>query len=141
VYSIGYHTVEYSIMYHDLPRDARFWSFLLAVDLDLAETACKKACSCGGRLHCANYPRKPRGTHVQLPEQERLRLSFCCDRDGCRKRLTPPSVRFLGQKVYLSAIIILISYAARTNATPGPRALQSLPRRPTDHRSLAGLLA
>ena len=25
-------------MYHDLPRTARFWSFLLAVDQDLAET-------------------------------------------------------------------------------------------------------
>jgi hypothetical protein len=135
VYSIGYHTVEYSIMYHDLPRDARFWSFLLAVDLDLAETARKKACSCGGRLHCANYPRKPRGTHVQLPEQERLRLSFCCDRDGCRKRVTPPSVRFLGQKVYLSAIIILIS-AMRQG--PTPRRVRELSNRfRADRRTIA----
>jgi hypothetical protein len=118
-----------------LPRDARFWSFLLAVDLDLAETACKKACSCGGRLHCANYPRKPRGTHVQLPEQERLRLSFCCDRDGCRKRLTPPSVRFLGQKVYLSAIIILIS-AMRQG--PTPRRVRELSNRfRADRRTIA----
>ena len=28
------------------------------------------------------------------------RASFCCD-EGCRKRLTPASVRFLGRKVYL----------------------------------------
>ena len=73
-------------MYHDLPPTARLWSFLLAVDQDLAEETRKKACSCGGRLHSANYLRKPRGTPVQLPEQERLRFSFCCDRDGCRKR-------------------------------------------------------
>jgi len=86
-------------MYHDLPQSARFWSFLLAVDQDLAEETRKKACACGGRLHSANYPRKPRGTPVQLPEHECLRLSFCCDRDGCRKRVTPPSVRFLGPKV------------------------------------------
>ena len=104
-------------MYHALPRVARFWSFLLAVDQDLAEAARKKACSCGGRLHCANYLRKPRGTSAQLPEPQRLRLSFCCDRDGCRKRATPPSVRFLGRKVYLAAIVILIS-AMRQGPTP-----------------------
>ncbi len=39
-------------MYHDLPRTARFWSFLLAIDQDFAEEARKKACPCGGRLHC-----------------------------------------------------------------------------------------
>ena len=48
-------------MYHDLPRTASFWSFLLAVDEDLAEETRKQGCPCGGRLHCANYPRKPRG--------------------------------------------------------------------------------
>ncbi len=104
-------------MYHDLPRTARFWSFLFAVDKDLAEKVRANPCSCGGHLHCANYPRKPRGTPLQLPKQECLRLSFCCDRDGCRKRLTPPSVRFLGPKVYLGAIVILIS-AMRQGLTP-----------------------
>ncbi len=58
-------------MYHALPRTARFWSFLLAVDQDLAEETRKKACLCGGRLHSANYLRKPRGTPVQLPEREK----------------------------------------------------------------------
>jgi hypothetical protein len=104
-------------MYHDLPRTARFWLFLFAIDRDLAETARDEGCSCGGRLHCANYLRKPRGTPVQLPEPQCLRLSFCCDRDGCRKRVTPPSVRFLGRKVYLGAIIIVIS-AMRQGPTP-----------------------
>ena len=110
-------------MYHDLPRSARFWLFLLAVDQDLAEEARKKACPCGGRLHAAHYVRKPRGTAVQLSEQERLRFSFCCDRDGCRKRFTPPSVRFLGRKVYLGAIVILIS-AMRQG--PSPRRVREL---------------
>jgi len=59
-------------MYHELPRTARFWSFLLAVDHELAEKTRKSACPCGGRLHAANYPRKPRGTPVQLPEEECL---------------------------------------------------------------------
>ena len=122
-------------MYHDLPQAARFWSFLLAVDQDLAEETRKKACPCGGRLHSANYPRKPRGTPTQLPEQECLRLSFCCDRDGCRKRTTPPSVRFLGPKVYLGAIVILIS-AMRQG--PTPRRVRELSARfGVDHRTIA----
>jgi len=104
-------------MYHDLPASASFWSFLLTVDEDLAEDTRKKGCPCGGRLHSANYLRKPRGTAAQLPEPQRRRLSFCCDRDGCRKRLTPRSVRFLGRKVYLGAIVILIS-AMRQGPTP-----------------------
>jgi len=122
-------------MYHDLPRTARFWSFLLAVDQDLAEEIRKKACPCGGRLHSANYPRKPRGTLDQLSEQECLRLSFCCDRDGCRKRTTPPSVRFLGPKVYLGAIVILIG-AMRQG--PSPRRVRELSTRfGADRRTIA----
>ena len=113
-------------MYHDLPGTARFRSFLLAVDQDLAVETRKKACPCGGRLHSANYLRKPRGTPGQLPEQECLRLSFCCDRDGCRKRVTPPSVRFLGRKVYFGAIVILIS-AMRQG--PSPRRVRELSAR------------
>jgi hypothetical protein len=104
-------------MYHELLRDASFWLFLFSVDQDLAKNVRQKACSCGGRLHCANYPRKPRGGPDDLPEQYRCRLSFCCDRDGCRKRVTPPSVRFLGPKVYLGAVVILVS-AMRQGPTP-----------------------
>jgi hypothetical protein len=122
-------------MYHDLPRVARLWSVLFAIDEDFAEEARKKACPCGGRLHCANYLRKPRGTPVQLLERHCLRLSFCCDRDGCRKRVTPPSVRFLGPKVYLGAIVILIS-AMRHG--PTPRRVRELSARfGADRRTIA----
>ena len=55
-------------MYHDLPASASLWLFLLAVDEDLAAEVRKKGCSCGGRLHSANYLRKPRGTPAQLSE-------------------------------------------------------------------------
>ncbi len=113
-------------MYHDLPRSASFWSFLLTVDEDLAEETRKQGCPCGGRLHSANYQRKPRGTPSQLPEPQRLRLSFCCDRDGCRKRTTPHSVRFLGRKVYLAAIVVLVS-AMRQG--PNPRRARELSKR------------
>ena len=104
-------------MYHDLLRDASFWSFLADVDRDLAESARQQACPCGGRLHRANYPRKPRGGPSDLPAAYLSRLSFCCGRDGCRKRVTPPSVRFLGRRVYLGAVVILVA-AMRQGPTP-----------------------
>ena len=78
-------------MYHQLLCDASFWLFLFSVDQDLAKITREKACPCGGRLHRANYPRNPRGGPDDLAESYRYRLSFCCDRDGCRKRITPPS--------------------------------------------------
>jgi hypothetical protein len=37
------------------------------------------------------------------------RFSFCCAADGCRKRTTPPSLRFLGRRVYLATVVTLIS--------------------------------
>jgi hypothetical protein len=96
-------------MYHELLFDATFWTFLFAVDQDLAEASRAAECpACGCRLHRANYLRKPRGPK-KLPKEQRYRLSFCCGRDGCRKRVTPPSVRFLGRKVYLGAVVILVS--------------------------------
>src|ERR1700735_3076357 len=110
-------------MYHEFLSSASFWLYLRAVDEDLAAETRNKGCPCGGRLHCANYPRKPKGTPAQLPEPQLIRLSFCWDRDGCRKRATPPSVRFLGRKVYLSAIVILIS-AMRQG--PSPRRVREL---------------
>ena len=37
------------------------------------------------------------------------RHSFCCAEEGCRKRHTPLSLRFLGRKVYLGTVVILLS--------------------------------
>jgi hypothetical protein len=66
-------------------------------------------CFCGGVLHSARYPRKPRGLRSALDETYETRLSFCCAVDGCRRRNTPPSVRFLGRKVYLGTIVVLLT--------------------------------
>lgn len=104
-------------MYHDLFLDASFWDFLFDVDQDLAATTKQEGCSCGGQLHRANYPRKPRGGGKNLPMSCGYRLSFCCDRDGCRKRTTPPSVRFLGRKIYLGAVVVLVA-AMRQGSSP-----------------------
>lgn len=103
-------------MYHELLRDSSFWAFLWRVDRDLAETCRQGKCACGGRLHVSDFSRKPRGAQG-LPDAYRWRLSFCCDRDGCRKRKTPPSARFLGRKVFLGVVVILVT-AMRQGATP-----------------------
>jgi hypothetical protein len=112
-------------MYHELPAGASLWPFLLAIDRELAQTAQRQGCSCGGRLHRADFPRKPRGQPDPLPDAYRRRFSFCCDREGCRKRTTPPSVRFLGRKVYLASVVVLVS-AMRQG--PSPRRVRELSR-------------
>ena len=104
-------------MYHELPRGTSFWLFLFSIDKELADSAREKGCPCGGHLHSAKYPRKPAGSSDNLPKEYRQRFSFCCERDGCRKRVTPPSVLFLGRKVYLAAIVVLVS-AMRQGPTP-----------------------
>ena len=82
------------------------------VDADLSEKVRQGGClHCSGKLHSARYRRKPRGRPKQDRErqEEIWRDSFCCDQDGCRKRHTPPSVRFLGRKVYWGFIVVLVS--------------------------------
>jgi hypothetical protein len=105
-------------MDHRLLQQASFWFFLLRIDEELAESARQTGCACGGRLHRANYRRKPRGGPTpDLAREYALRLSFCCHREGCRKRVTPPSVRFLGRRVYLGAVVVLVA-AMRQGASP-----------------------
>jgi hypothetical protein len=83
------------------------------IDADLAAKARAAGCPvCGGRLDVANYPRKPRGADV-LGDDYDMRASFCCAVDGCRRRRTPVSVRFLGRKVYLGAVVVLASALVR----------------------------
>jgi hypothetical protein len=71
----------------------------------------------GGALHRSDYRRKPRGGGI-APEGEGsvTRFSLCCDQEGCRKRATPPSLRFLGRRVYLGAVVVVASMFARVIA-------------------------
>jgi hypothetical protein len=97
-------------LYRALLADARFHELLLAFDRDLAAVARATGCArCGGVLHSARFRRKPRGGPVGLGEAHDQRLSFCCAVDLCRKRTTPPSFRFLGRKVYVGAVVVLVS--------------------------------
>jgi hypothetical protein len=94
---------------HAFLTDANFYRLLFPIDESLAEEVRARGCDCGGRLHSARYPRKPRGIRSALDASYASRLSFCCAQDGCRRRHTPASVRFLGRKVYLSVIVVLIT--------------------------------
>ena len=97
-------------MYRDLLADARFHHLLLAFDTDIADAARAERCEhCGGVLHSSKYRRKPRGRACKLGPEHDQRFSFCCAVDGCRSRETPPSLRFLGRKVYLASIVVLIA--------------------------------
>jgi hypothetical protein len=96
-------------LYQAILSDPTFFSLLFRFDQDLAEATRRAGCDCGGRLDVANYGRKPRGGPDGLPAAFDLRLSFCCATDGCRKRATPPSVRFVGRRVYFMAIFVLVS--------------------------------
>jgi hypothetical protein len=100
-------------LYSALLTNASFHELLLAFDRDLADSHRASGCACGGALHSGKYPRKPRGLPLALrrtlgPEHSR-RFSFCCAIDGCRSRATPPSLRFLGRKVYCAAIVVIAS--------------------------------
>ena len=93
-----------------LTHDPRLYAILLQIDKDLAVETREKGCPyCGGVLHSACYPRKLKGFSASLDVKEIVRFSFCCSTDGCRRRVTPPSVRFLGRKRYLSAVVVLLS--------------------------------
>jgi len=75
------------------------------VDSELARGVQEGGClfCAEGTLHRADYDRKPRSGPAHWDE----RHSFCCNRDGCRRRHTPPSVRFLGRKIYVGFVVVL----------------------------------
>ena len=106
-------------MCHKVLQDASFFELLYEVDEDIAAKVRASGCRhCGGTLDSANYPRKPRGGPDGMEEDcASRRLSFCCRRKGCRSRATPPSVRFLGRRVYWGVVVILQS-AMQQGVTP-----------------------
>ena len=96
-------------MYHSLLLNTIFYNSLLALDLLIANQYQQSHCpSCGGKLHQAHYRRSPIGVPIGVCDNYWLRFSYCCATDGCRKRLTTPSMRFLSQKQYSSVIILVI---------------------------------
>jgi hypothetical protein len=112
------------------PWTATLADKLFAFDTAIAEAVRAGGCPhCGARLHRASYPRKPRGVPAEHEEQFAVRLSLCCGRDGCRKRATPPSVRFLGPKVYVGIIVVIGSALMQLVVAAKDKLVASAPRR------------
>lgn len=103
-------------MYQTVLSDAKLYGDLAKLDEDLAAEARQRGCECGGKLHSARYPRKARGLPKEMEEDYSRRHSFCCAEEGCRRRTTPASFRFLGRRVYVSVVVTLLT-ALRHGAT------------------------
>ena len=104
-------------MYQNLLSDSSLYQFLVKLDVDLAGQCRIGGCPCGGKLHSAKYPRKARGLPPGMDEDYAWRHSFCCSLEGCRRRSTPASFRFLGRKVFVAVVVVLVA-ALRYGATP-----------------------
>ena len=100
----------------DLLSNPVFHACLLKFDCDIAAIVQGRGCQvCKGKkkgaLHRADYMRKPRGRPFDLEldlAEHNKRFSFCCAKEGCRARETPPSLRFFGSRRYLGAVIVLV---------------------------------
>jgi hypothetical protein len=83
-----------------------------------------------GRLDRADYARKPRGGGVApAVEAWSKRFSLCCAREGCRHRSTPPSVRFLGRRVYAEVVVLVACVRALARAADAAAVAPRVPRR------------
>jgi hypothetical protein len=102
-------------MMPDYGWNEELFASLTAFDGEMAQDVAAAGCPrCGGPLHQANYQRKPRGgVLAQAGEGYALRHSLCCGRRGCRRRTLPPSLRFLGRRVYLEAVVVFASVMAQ----------------------------
>jgi hypothetical protein len=110
---------------------------LLALDQGAAEVVRAAGCAhCGGPLHAAHFGRKTRGLDDEAVAagQYDVRLSFCCGREGCRARATPPSVRFSKRRVFASLAVLMLSLAGSSNrGTAKLLGVQTRPQSPSWH--------
>lgn len=120
---------------HELAGEFNFHAMLLALDAHAAQQVRLGGCGrCGGPLYAAHYERKPRGLDSAAVQAGRydVRFSLCCGRQGCRARATPPSVRFLGRRVYVAiAVLVLSLRQALANLTAQALAVESAPQSPS----------
>lgn len=95
--------------YHALLDEVTFHQGLVKIDELTADKVRRERDPRGGNLHRADYPRKPAGVPRRFAHLYSRRISLCSDLDGDRRRVTPPSVRFLGRRVYVFAVFLLAS--------------------------------
>jgi hypothetical protein len=117
-------------MLNEMRMKGEDFAILAATDAKIARAVAAERCPhCKGPLHQGNYHRKPRGGALaEAGEAFTLRYSLCCGRRGCRRRVLPPSLRFLGRRVYLEMVLILASVQAQVlGATKVARAVTGVP--------------
>lgn len=96
--------------YYDFVSTPRFFAFLLEIDRSIADEVHGFPCPiCRGKLDRGDFWRSGHGFPSGSSEELQRRFSFCCRADGCRKRVTPESVRFLRGMSYVSVVIVLLS--------------------------------
>jgi len=111
-----------------LRPNASFWWLLVRLDEEIARKTRGSGCQhCGGPLHRADYPRKPRGDLGEAEQAFETRWSFCCGR--CRKRATPPSVRFLGRRVYVGQLVVAACLSWQELLGQVGKLVEGVPRR------------
>ena len=115
-------------MLHALRLAGEFFARLEKMDEAIAgEVAAGRCQRCQGPLHRSDYQRKPRGALLAVTgEAFTVRHSLCCGRRGCRKRATPPSLRFLGRRVYLEVVVIVASMVVQAVAMTARAALATI---------------
>lgn len=100
------------MLWQDVVLSASFFERLSEIDARIALQAQERGCPiCGGVLHVSRFPRRPRGGRKDSERKHRWRWSFCCANRDCRKRVTPPSMRFLGRKWYFSGVLLVVCAA------------------------------
>lgn len=118
-----FHLPEAIRLSHDWIADGKFLQLLDDEDGRVAAAVKAAGCpDCGGRLDQADYPRKPRGGDIAAAgEGIERRRSLCCARTGCRHRRTPPSLVFLGRRVYLAIAVVVAAWRSATTGSPPRR--------------------
>lgn len=96
----------------DLLKDVNLARCLLDIDKELAKECMAQGCQnpdckrgAKAKLHSGDYPRKIRGCTPQVKPYYESRFSANCS--VCDKRVTPPSVRFLGGTWRVSLALVL----------------------------------
>lgn len=105
-------------MSQSIIQDPKTHELLASIDREVAQSSRDAGCPlCSGKLDRSNFKRKPRGVTGASEQVYQIRESFCCRIDGCRKRMTPRSVRFLGRRVYVAVVVVLVT-AMQQGVTP-----------------------
>ena len=121
-------------MFDQITFGRAFFEGLVEIDEKTVKQVAEGDClRCRGPLHRSDYPRKPRGALMaEAGEAFLTRFSLCCGREGCRLRATPPSLRFLGRRVYLGVVVIVATILAQEATTAeGIRRETGVPARTT----------